>query len=538
MSVMINKSETSYRYAEISRRIAPWVNSTRGQAILLAVFAGVVLLSRVLFTSKILYHWDSVNFAYAIREFNLAKEQPQPPGYIVYVWLSQALNLALHDAQTVMVVISIAASLGAVIAMYALGYTLYNRRVAWAGALFLAVSPLFWFYNEIALPHSLDAFLVILIAIFLYRVSCGEQRFVLPAVILLAVAGGVRQQTLIFVGPVMLFAFRKIGLKTFVTAGVVGAVVCLAWFVPLIEANGGLWQYLQVMNDFSNRFQTTTSVFMGAGWWGLARNLTKLTYYTGYGWGVFALPAAVMSVWLLPKWRSFRLNDRQLFLALWILPALIFYLFIHMGQQGLVFVFLPALILIGAAALDRLLKARTGAFWLSALVLTVISASIFLFLPEYPFGEGRQRFLTQQTIEHSDAYFLERFELIRKNYPPDRTLILAANWHHVQFYLPEYKTLPFTLGSKWEIDEGAAINPASSGVKGTPSAFGLQNGPAKILLFDPELSGFTQNADEVQWVEATFPRGGLPDGSKIGVLALNSNDIFYILSDSFGLIKK
>ncbi len=39
------------------------------------------LVSRLPFRSEILYHWDSVNFAYAIEEFNIAKEQPHPPGY-------------------------------------------------------------------------------------------------------------------------------------------------------------------------------------------------------------------------------------------------------------------------------------------------------------------------------------------------------------------------------------------------------------------------------------------------------------------------
>ena len=72
----------------------------------LAGLAGLsvfVLVSRIPFASKILYHWDSVNFAYAMSEFNLAKEQPQPPGYIIYVWLCRLVAILLHDPQTVMV---------------------------------------------------------------------------------------------------------------------------------------------------------------------------------------------------------------------------------------------------------------------------------------------------------------------------------------------------------------------------------------------------------------------------------------------------
>ena len=201
-----------------------------------------MLVSRVPFTSKVLYHWDSVNFAYAITEFNLAKEQPQPPGYILYVWLCRLVNLIVNDPQTTMVVISIAASIGAVVAMYFLGETIYNPKVGWLSAGFMATSPLFWFYNEIALPHSVDAFLVILGVFLLYKTMLGDRRYLLPSIVLLAIAGGVRQQTLVFLAPLILFSIRKVGWKWFIAAGAVGVVVSLAWFIPLIMLSGGLNQ--------------------------------------------------------------------------------------------------------------------------------------------------------------------------------------------------------------------------------------------------------------------------------------------------------
>ena len=130
-------------------RIRIWGQTARGQLILFGAFLGAVLCSRVFSASKILYHWDSVNFAYALGEFNLAKEQPQPPGYIVYVWLCQLLNFVFRDAQTVMLIISIGASLGAVFAMYRLGQVMYNRRVAWAGAIFWRLPPSFGFTTKL-----------------------------------------------------------------------------------------------------------------------------------------------------------------------------------------------------------------------------------------------------------------------------------------------------------------------------------------------------------------------------------------------------
>jgi uncharacterized membrane protein len=178
---------------------------------LVLMLAFGTLLSRFLFRSQILYHWDSVNFAYAMREFSVAKEQPHPPGYIVYVWLCRVVDLLFHDAQITMVWISIIASALAVVALFYLGKAMWNRRVGLIAALLLASSPLFWFYGEIALPHTIDTFLVILSVWWLYEGVRGNDRYLLPAVVALGIAGGVRQQTLVFLAPLGPFAVRRIG---------------------------------------------------------------------------------------------------------------------------------------------------------------------------------------------------------------------------------------------------------------------------------------------------------------------------------------
>ncbi|HMN61991.1 MAG TPA: hypothetical protein PJ988_16595, partial [Anaerolinea sp.] len=315
--------------------------------------------------------------------------------------------------------------MGAVIAMFLLGEAMYNERVGWLSAGFLAVSPLFWFYGEIAL---------------------------------LAIAGGVRQQPLVFLAPLLRFAFRKIGWRLFIGAGVVGVIACLLWFVPLITLSGGLSQYLAVMKDFSDRFQQTTSIFMGAGLFGLRRNATKLILYSAYGWGIVFVPFAYAAVRKIGEGRKIRLEARAVFIGLWVLPAVLFYLLVHMGQQGLIFVYLPALLLVSAAAFDSLFQGQAKPVLFGGLAIILLSSAIFLFLPEYPLGANSQRLLTRQTLVNSDRYYSTRFEAIRKTFSATSTLILAENWHHVQFYLPEYRVIPFNLGAKWEIDEGAPVD--------------------------------------------------------------------------------
>ena len=84
--------------------------------VLMLILLGAV--TRLPWMSKVLYHWDSVNFAFAMRAFDMANDQPQPPGYILYVWLTRAVDLIFHDPQHTMVAISVCASILSIVAIY------------------------------------------------------------------------------------------------------------------------------------------------------------------------------------------------------------------------------------------------------------------------------------------------------------------------------------------------------------------------------------------------------------------------------------
>jgi hypothetical protein len=248
-----------------------------------ALFLGTVL-SRLPFRSQILYHWDSVNFAFAMQRFDVAAEQPHSPGYIAYVWLCRLVDTLFQDPQTTMVWLSVVGSGVAAVAMYLLGRAMFDQRTGLVGALFLTTSPLFWFYGEIALPHAVDTFVVILSAWLLYEVTLGWVWAVMPAAVSLAIAGGVRQQTPVFLALLALFAgvrfLQRVGWRRGGRWGVLAVAVfgllCAGWFLPLINSTGGPVHYLQVVGAFSERFDRTTSIFLGAGMGGLSRNLHKL----------------------------------------------------------------------------------------------------------------------------------------------------------------------------------------------------------------------------------------------------------------------
>jgi len=522
----------------------------------------VTILSRLPFCSHIMYHWDCINFRLALEEFNLAKEQPHPPGYILYVWLGRLVNTFFsgsgavgdrpqHDALTL---ISIVASGLAVATLFYLGRAIFDRRVGLVSALLLASSPLFWFYGEISLPHPVDAFLITLCAWWLYRVMRGEHNYAIPAAILLAIAGGFRQQTLVMMAPLALFAMRKVKLSRLALAALVGGAVCAGWFIPLVQSQGGLKTYLEISRAFSDRFMATTSVLHGGGWWGVRRNLIKLGMYTLYAWNLSLIPGLVQ----VGKSASRQVGgaagqekqagvasvawdwEKAVFFLLWLLPFGAFYILIHMGQQGQVFVFLPALFLISAAGLVQLLERWRRWLSVTTALLVAVNVGIFCLAPEYPLGGERLRLLTRATLVNSDRYYQDRFEVIRANFAPASTAVLAANWHHVEYYLPEYPRLPFGVEGKWEKYEGAPIGSLddsrqlSRDIVATPAELGLQlddQGQASVVVFDPELMAFCESPASAH----ALP---LKHGGSLDYFVLTEGQAFHYGSQSFGVREK
>jgi hypothetical protein len=269
---------------------------------------------------------------------------------------------------------------------------------------------------------------------------------------------------------------------------------------------------------------------MGGGWWGVRRNLIKLTLYSLYGWNMALVPWVIYAVGRLWRREWPQRWERPIFLLLWIAPALTFYTIIHMGQQGLTFVFLPALLLTSAAGLTRLLAIRPSWLITVTTVLTALNAGMFCLVSEYPLGPGTQRLLTHDTLVNSDHYFQDRFKVIEENFASESTAILAANWHHVEYYLPEYPRLPFGVASKWEKDEGNPIgNPQK--VVATPMELGLRlddKGQAVIVVFDPELMAF--NESPISTYKLSLKHGGI-----LEYFVLTEDQAFHYGKSSFGI---
>src|SRR6202022_2779033 len=117
-----------------------------------ATLGCAVIATRIPLAGRYLFDWDSLQFALGMQRFNLASHRPHPPGYVGYIVLGRALvRLTGLPADTVMVTVSAVAEALTVATIFLIARRVFGSFAAWAGALLLLTSPLYWLYGETAL---------------------------------------------------------------------------------------------------------------------------------------------------------------------------------------------------------------------------------------------------------------------------------------------------------------------------------------------------------------------------------------------------
>lgn len=291
-----------------------------------------------------------MNFALGFEKFDIVAHQPHSPGYIFFVGLGKVVNLLFNDANTSLVFLSIIFSLGTVILTYFLARQLTSQWAALSAGLLLIFSPVFWFYGEIATIYTTASFMAVLIAFLSYNVLKGDGRFLYPSALTLALAGGFRQDVMVFIFPVWFYCIYQSGLtlKRTVKLTTVLILSALAWLVPTIIFTGGYSAYARAAGHFMGAFQTT-SILSGAPWTShLLMDLMLLVWIIlglGLVGALFYLLFIVKESKRIFRWEYLK-NRKIIFLFLWIMPALLFQVLLPLSKPGCTLIYQAGLMII------------------------------------------------------------------------------------------------------------------------------------------------------------------------------------------------
>jgi hypothetical protein len=383
---------------------------------------------------------DSVQFALALEKYNIAVHQPHPPGYFLYVMLGRLLNLFIKNANTVFVSISVIFSGLAVVVIYYLGKEIYERKTGFIAAAIAITSPNFWFHGEVALSYIVEAFFSTLIAILCWNILKGKHKYIWLSVVALGIAGGIRQNTIVFLLPLWLFSVKKLPIKKIIVSLMLMGFICILWFVPMVYMTGGWNIYREAFRELWLFISGHNSVFE-KGWSSFKMFSSTLFDFTIYGVGAGILILCLV-VYSLIRRGTFKFLDKTkiFFFSSWILPFVLFYLliFIHRANPGYVLIFLPALFILTAASIDYIsteLKQITGknfsTFIASAII--IFNTGIFFF-SHYPISYGEIR-----THDRNLSIMLTAI----KNFDPLNTAIFVGpyifyGYRQIMYYLPQY----------------------------------------------------------------------------------------------------
>jgi hypothetical protein len=418
----------------------------------LALFL-VALALRLPFRSQMAYHWDSAEFALAIREYNVALSQPHAPGYFLYVMIGRLVNWFLGDPHASLVWMSVLGGSGLVAVLYLLGTAMFGRRTGLAAGLFAMTSPQMWFHSCVALTYAVDAFLVCTLVLFLWRGMQSGSRWSYAALIggVLALVGGVRPQTLPGIIPLVAYALWRMRgprLATLTVALGAAALGTLTWLVPMIRMSGGWAVYAEAVHRHAAFNASVTVAARGTD--ALLWNVFFASLYCLNGLMLGAVPlvcALFVRVFMDParkgSWDAAHIEAMKV-MALWIVPMMFMATTVAFTKQpGYVLSYLPAWLLVVAVIVAQLRKR-----WMYTGTMTVICAvNVFAFVA-WPrtwdrvfFGMGR----TAREIRVHDHQLARMILAVRTRLNPADAVIchayeyLPLGLRHLQLYLPEFE---------------------------------------------------------------------------------------------------
>ncbi len=405
------------------------------------------ILSRWVFRSQLIQEWDAGNFVMAVNHFDLRQGIPHLPGtFVLFVFAGRALTVFWPDPHTSLVMVSVLASGLAAAALFILGRAWFSPRVGWVAALLMLSSPSVWFYGEMSLSYMAEFFWVIPILFTAYYAGQGDRRALWMLAALMGLAGGIRPNTPVFLMPLAIAALgrglwtQKFNGRDILAVLAIGFSSALVWMIPMWAMSGGpmtYWQLVQIwMHDHS---QDARSLI------GVLDNFTFVMRAIVFVLGFGLLPG----LWALGYFRRFSCGDatrtllpllrrdwRAQVLMLAIVPGFFYFLFMHIKRQGHSFTIMPALMVLAAVAIVLLvqtLEPRYPRAWTIVLTLVIGGNTAFFLL-------GPAEFRTRAKIQEFDRTYVERLAVIRAEFPPETTAVLASKPYGrlPEVYLPDY----------------------------------------------------------------------------------------------------
>ncbi len=439
-----------------------------------ATLLGVICLLTYLLTRSMSYDdFDSYNFGLAVTQFDLSLQQPQPPGFPLYILVAQGINAVIQNPLISLTTLSALTGALAVVALFFIGTKIfYSPLTAFFVALIFGMMPIQWLTSVKALSDSAGV-MTSLVAILLLWVGLvdtptnhvengdakksplhkvgrgfrgGDKRLFIIGAFALGLSLGVRPQANYFgfllygFGAGWLFFYKK-DWRTVIFSGIAVGAGVLIWLIPTLSSVGGLDRYLALIAQHGEHVGTSDSLFSaGMTLQGRINDFLETFFLPTFGISLYRpvgfaewLIIGGCALWLMVG--VFSADYRKIstwVIVVWFLVMIIpYFLFTSLNRPRLMLPCIPPLLLWGFMGWERILRGnnmRCVVGMGGAVALTVLFISQSL-----PLG------IIISTIpaphDQASAY-------IRQNYPSDQTAVaVAGSYRTAQTALGDYRAL-------------------------------------------------------------------------------------------------
>ncbi len=390
------------------------------------------------FQSISLDDFDSGSFALALNHFDIALQQPQPPGFPVYIGMGH-LTLALTgNPRAALTLLSAIMGSIAVGGLTWLGAQMGDWPTGLLAGLLLAFLPGFWLSAEMALSDVPGLALVLLAIAFLWR-GRTDSRWLVTGAFLSGLCLGLRPQDGIAVGIFVVYAWvghhqnGRRGIAFSVIAGLIGVGI---WLIPTLIASGGLQSYIALVRLQSTHVFQIDSLFAQP-----VSVQSLIARLTAFGNGLLALVGgslalAVVSLIVIGigLWRVQWRTPAALLLGAWlIIVAVQVFLLESLERPRLYLPFIPPLLLLTALGWIRGYRAVTSSRLIHFQRIPVLCLAGAFGSVSLPLVAA----LSQQLTPPAQAT-----TFIAAHYPSDKTMVvMMGSLRAAQIDLPAYPQL-------------------------------------------------------------------------------------------------
>ena len=280
------------------------------------MLALIFLAAHVPYLSTTLEDIDSVNFALALRDFDVAQHRPHPPGYPLYVALGKVTGALAGTAPAGpftegALVLAFWSTLAGALAPFPLMAFFraieFSQRRALAATVLTVTCPLFWF-TALRPMSDLPGLTVALVAQALLATAFAHQRdpasqlqtgrLIVMSAFVAGAAIGVRSQSVWLTLPLLIIVLvdraGRGAAGALLGAAMTFTIGVIMWLVPLVVVSGGPGPYLaafsvQAAEDFAGVPMLATNPS--------ARALAAVLLHTFvWPWGTIAIAAAALGM--------------------------------------------------------------------------------------------------------------------------------------------------------------------------------------------------------------------------------------------------